>query len=419
VSQATSSATNFALSIVAAIALGPAGLGRVFIGFSFYLLVLGFQRGLIIDPLISRSSALGADERDRATRAALMTSIGWGAVCTVVAATASLIRIGGIGDGLALFVPWVIPALLQDFWRVVLFREGREAAAALNDASWAAAMGLSLPLAFLAGSPWMVVGTWGIGAVAGAILGFLQARSRPAPPAVALRWWRHEAWPFGRWLGAEGVVYAVGAHGLVFVLAVLLGTRPLGGLRAIQTIFAPLTLLGPAIALPGLPQLARATASSSANARKLALTLSGAALVLTGGYVLLASVGGDDLIRLVFGEAFTGFAPLFWPIAIGQLMAATGLGFGLLLKAQRRGRALLWTRVVGSGLALVLASVLALQSGVTGAAWGMAVGSAANAVLVTLLGLGLLGSGGLRPRGPATEALPDALGVGDPARPPG
>ena len=54
------------------------------------------------------------------------------------------------------------------------------------------------------------------------------------------------------------------------------------------------------------------------------------------------------------------------------MAGALGIGFSLLLKARRRGGPILWSQTVGQGTALVLASALALRSGLTGAAWGQA-----------------------------------------------
>jgi O-antigen/teichoic acid export membrane protein len=258
----------------------------------------------------------------------------------------------------------------------------------VNDVLWAAGMAISLPLLFLTSNAWVVVATWGLGALAGMTLGFFQTGIRPDAPRRALAWWRQTAWPLGRWLGLEGVVYSIGSQGLVFVLVLVLGTPSLGGLRAVQTLFAPLTLLAPAIALPGLPELSRQTARSREGARRLALFLGVAAVALTGGYVLFASLGGGRLMSLIFGRDFSGFASLLWPVAVGQLLIASSLGFGLLLKAQRRGKALLWTRLVASVTAFGMSSALAVAYGVEGAAWGMAAGSGANALLVSVLSFG-------------------------------
>jgi O-antigen/teichoic acid export membrane protein len=387
-SQAASSATNFGLSLVAAIALGPAGLGRVFVGFSFYLLVLGFQRALIIDPLVAASSTLEGDARTKATRAALTMCLVASGASTILGTAAAFLVPGEVGDGVILFVPWLVPSLLQDFWRVILFRDGRGRAAVMNDVLWVAVMGAAVPLLILLDNEWAVVGTWGAGAAAGMMLGFFQTGTRPDLMGRSLRWWRRRAWPLGRWLGAEGIAYTVGSQGLVFVLALILGTRSLGGLRAVQTLFGPLSLLGPAIALPGLPELSRQVRTSDHRARRVALVLGAGALALTGAYVLLAALGGARLIGGIFGEGFGGFSALVWPVAVGQLLTASSLGFALLLKAQQRGRALLWTRVASSGTALTLSAVLAVLSGIEGAAWGMAIGSAASALLVALLAFG-------------------------------
>lgn len=386
-SQAASSATNFALSLVAALLLGPTGLGKVFVGFSAYLVAFGFQRALITDPLVSASSTLEGGPRIRATRAALMSLILWAAMSTLILATASVLAPGEVGRGLILFVPWLLPALLQDFWRVILFRDGRGRAAVTNDVLWVAVMGLMTPLIILYPRAWVVVGAWGLGAVAGTILGFLQTGIRPDALIPSIRWWRHKAWPLGGWLGAEGIVYTLGSQGLIFVLASILSIRSLGGIRAVQTLFAPLSLLLPAIVLPGLPEMSRRAASSAHRARRLALLLGAAAATLTGCYVLIGVVAGRGILTLVFGQEFGVFDSLILPVAVGQLFVASTVGFVLLLKAQMRGKALLWPRIVGSLATVALASGLAASHGVIGAAWGMAIGSAISSLLLSALAL--------------------------------
>jgi O-antigen/teichoic acid export membrane protein len=387
-SQAASSATNFGLSVVAGLALGPTGLGRVFVGFSFYLLVLGFQRALIIDPLVSASSAAEGASRTEATRAAFMMCLLWGGISTVLIVAFAIVAPAQLGGGLALFAPWVGASLLQDFWRVILFREGRGKAAVANDVSWAAVMAITVPIVLLSKSPWVVVGTWGLGAVAGMTLGFFQTGIRPVALVPSVRWWRRHAWPLGKWLGAEGIVYTFGSQGLVFVLAFILGARPLGGIRAVQTLFAPLTLLLPAITLPGLPEMSRRVASSAQGARRFALNLGAAATVLTGVYVLLGLASGGLLLTLVFGDQFRMFESLIPPVGVGQLLVASTIGIVLLLKAQRRGRSLLIPRLGGSLATFGLAAGLAASYGVEGAAWGIAIGSGVASVL--LFGLGTL-----------------------------
>ena len=387
VSQLASSATNFGLSWVAARLLGPDGLGVVFLGFSCYLIALEFQRALLTDPLVARSAALAGEERAAATRNGLAMALLMSLAGALLLGLAGLLLPGDIGRGALLFVPWLVPALVQDFWRMVLFRDGRGRAGAANDLIWLAVMAATVPLAFLAASTWAAVACWGAGALAGMVAGFVQAHARPSRLPPAVRWWRSDAWQLGRWLGAESIVYVLGAQALTLMLAVVLDTRSVGGIRAVQAAFAPLSVVGPALGLPGLPALARRVAVSADQARKLAAGLGGLAAACTLIYVAIATLGGGRLLGLVFGDQFQAFASLVWPIGFRELLVAPALGFTLLLKAQGRGRALVGSRAATSAATLLFGVGLAAAGGVLGAAWGIALAGGIGSLTVMALGL--------------------------------
>jgi O-antigen/teichoic acid export membrane protein len=398
VSQIASAATNFGLSWLAARMLGPDGLGVVFLGFSCYLIALGFQRALLSDPLVASSAAMASEDRADATRHALALALAWSLAGAVLLGLVGLLVPGDIGRGALLFVPWLVPALVQDFWRMVLFRDGRGRAGAANDLVWLAVMAATAPLAFLAGSAWAAVGSWGAGALAGTIAGFVQTHARPARLAPAVHWWRLHAWRLGRWLGAESIVYVLGAQALTLLLAVVLDTSSVGGIRAVQAAFAPLSVIGPALGLPGFPALARRAAVSTDGARKLAAGLGGVAAACTAVYVAIAALGGGRLLGLVFGDSFRSFASLVWPIGCKELLVAPILGFTLLLKAQGRGGALLGSRALTSAATLLLGVGLAVAGGILGAAWGIALGAGVGSLAVFLLAV----------RTPAAEPAPGA-----------
>jgi O-antigen/teichoic acid export membrane protein len=386
-SQAACSATNFGLSLLAGRALGPAGLGVVFVGFTFYLAVLLFQRSLLTDPLVSVSSALDPAARDRATRSALTVLGLWACLVTLLVLVAGLLLPDPAGDGLLLFLPWLIPALVQDFWRVVLFRESRGAAGALNDAVWLAVMLVSAPLVLVFESSWAVVGCWGLGALTSMVFGFFQVRLRPEAVTSAVRWWRSQAWPLGRWLGASGAVYTLGTQGLIFLLAFILDASALGGLRAVESIFAPLSLLGPALMLPGLPAVSRKLASSVREAKRLAARLGAVAALLTGAYFVVAALNPQGLLGLVFGPSFEEFRNLAWPLGLRQLLIAPTTGFNMLLLAEKRGKALVLSQLASTLAMLSLGPWLAASHGVVGAAWGSALAAGFQGVTMTVCAL--------------------------------
>jgi O-antigen/teichoic acid export membrane protein len=376
------------LSLLAGRLLGPSALGAIFVGFSTYLLAMGFLRSLITDPLTAATASLDEDARRGATGSALKMTLLLAATATTLLIVAAVALPGMIGQGLFLFVPWLMPALVQDFWRSVLFRDRRGAAGALNDTLWFIGMAMTLPLVLLVRTDWIVVANWGFGALVAATAGFIQCRVRPTSTRISWRWWSTIAWKLGRWLAAETLVYTVASQFVVFVLAWMVGTRSLGGLRAVQTLFGPLTLLAPAIALPGLPALTRVSAESPDRAIRLAVSIGALSVVMTGCYLAIAATFGDELLEQAFGPSFSSFGSLVLPIGVGQILIAGTMGFALLLKAQARGKALLGSRVVGAAVGMILVVTLAFTHGVTGAAWGLAMAGGATSFALVAYSIG-------------------------------
>lgn len=373
--QAMSSATNFGLTLIAGRLVGPDGLGVVFLGFAMYLLALALHRALVFDPLVVGTAPLDEAPRRERTTEGLSATLAGGVGATLIMVAAGLALDGPLPRGMLLFAPWILPAMLQDLWRAVLFRDDRGGDAALNDLLWVAGMVVTLPVAIVVGGEWAIVGCWGTGAAVAAVAGFFQTRVAPGPLRPTVRWWWREAFPLGRWLAAASLVYIGGLQLVVFLLASVLGPSAIGGFRAVQTLFAPMTLLGPAASLPGLPRLARGVRTSLTEARRFAAKISGAVAVLALAYVAAVMLGGVALIELVFGESFAGYEDLVVPMSVGQLLLACGLGFTLLLKASKRGDSLLVTRTTAAVATLAFAPLLGAEFGLMGAAWGFVAAS--------------------------------------------
>jgi O-antigen/teichoic acid export membrane protein len=395
VDQAFSTATNFGLTVLAGRVLGAAGLGEAFIGFSVYLVAMGVQRRLVTDPLVAATSVADTDVRRRTAFHTITFSLAAAIVVALGATGVGLVLPGFAGRGMLLFTPWLVPALVQDAMRNVLFRDHRGAAAAVNDGTWLLVMAVLAVPAWVIGTSWAVVGCWGAGALAAMILGFVQLGIRPRDPLGAWRWWRRDALPFGKWNASAAFMANIAGTASTFILAAILGAESVGGLRAAQSVFAPLTLVIPAISMPGLPAVSRALRERGFRpARRKALGLSAIAVCVTGVYVITMALGGWRLLPFLFGERFAEYRFLIAPIAIAQLFTAAGVGLLLILKAGQRGRMLLANRAVGAGSSVVMVGLLAWADGLRGAAWGVAVGAAAS--------LGVLAFGALR----ASKAAP-------------
>jgi O-antigen/teichoic acid export membrane protein len=386
VDQVLSSGTNLGLVVLGGRLLGPARLGVISVGFAAYVLILVLHRALVPEPLIVAGASSGKHQWRGMGERGLFASLLLGTTAAAVMGIVGLVAGGPFGRGLLLFAPWILPALVQDFWRFLLFRDGKGASAAANDGAWVVGMGLSTLVTVWFRSDWVVVSAWGMGALCGAGLGFIQTRLGLRRPSLVWRWWRSEVWPLGRWLSIDRVIATAGSQGAILLIAGLAAASDVGGLRAVQSVFAPLSLLGPAIGLPGLPALSSALNSSPARARWLAMRLSGALVGMALVYLLMVGAFGGALLSALFGPAFRSYRNLIYPIATAQLLIAVGVGFILLLKAARRGRSLLVNDLAGASVLLLAVWLLTQMHGVEGAAWALAVGAGFTTALMVLSG---------------------------------
>lgn len=386
VAQSCSSATNFGLFVVAGHVIGVAGLGALSVGFFTYLFLLNILRALVTEPLVALSSARGPAERRASAHSAISLTITATVPVSAVMALVGLVLSGEIGRGFLAFAPWLAPALVQDLGRSIVFRDRAGGSAALSDATWLLIMIAIIPVAFLTGSVWAIVGCWGAGSAAGAAVTLWQVRWKPSSPGVALAWWKSEIWPFGRWLGIQSVLYSAIYVVTVFALIGILGTHDYGGLVAVQTVFNPLTLLAAAIALPGLPLLSRIVAASPRRALVVAAQIAALTTFVAGAYFLVLHFL-PGVLAFVFGSQFSEFSSIIVPIGVAQILAAPTIALMLFLKAAQRVGALLALGVLPILLYMVFAVGLGIRFGLHGVAWAgvLATGLGGVALLAVLL----------------------------------
>jgi O-antigen/teichoic acid export membrane protein len=379
--QAIASATTFGLTIVAARNLGPAGLGTVAIGYTAFILALGINRALVVDPLVT----LG-DERLSERSAPLACAVTFSAAACALSSCLLLgvasATAGAFRAAMLAFAPWIAPGVLLAMLRAVAFRKRRGSLAALGStvslAGFAVVAGIGLR-----GSPGELVAAWGLGATAGSLALVAALGVRTATLSSAARWVRTEALSLGRWLGATTVIGATLSYVLVLALTALVGAAAIGGYRAIESAFSGFSLVAGSIANPGIASLQAADRRSPLAARQLAIRLSAFAAIATAGYGALIGAGHDIVLRVI-GQSFRPYVTLILPIAVGQTLLAASLGFRVLLKVRRRGKDFFVAGATGASCSSILGIWLGATRGIDGAAWGIAIGSAVYLLLAVL-----------------------------------
>lgn len=385
-SQLISSATNFSVAIVLARELGPRGYGAYSLAFAAWLLCMGFSRALLTQPYVVLSSPLLGDKRAwrRDTESAAGSLIALGVVVsagivTVVSVTGGLSQPSGRAiAALGAFLPTL---LLQDLWRFAAFSCGRPALAALLDGIWAATLGSLLGTLAMFGTLSAVSGvvTWGAGALVAALAGAVLLRTSPVLAIQRNHEWLRRALSLGGWNVLCQALYSAGTQFVVFFLGWQLGVGSIGGLRSVQNLMVPVTLLAAAGDMYALPAASRRAATPGSRdllsyAAKYSIGLAG--LVAFWGFAL--AVLGASILGHLFGSDFREYSDLIAPVALTSVFSVAGSGATMGLIASQAGRRLASTLVPGTAAKIALVAVLAPIAGVRGAAWGLACASAVH-----------------------------------------
>ena len=373
VDQVLSSGTNAVLSFLVARALTDSAFGGFAVAFTVFSLLVGASRAISTAPLGMRFADAEPGRFRRASSAVAGTALALGTAAGAVALVIGLVLGGGVGRALvALGV--VLPGLLvQDAWRYVFFAAGRPAAAALNDAVWAAVQLVAVVGLLVVGvsTAGPLVLAWGVAAGAAAVLGAVQARARPAPRRSTT--WLREHRDVTRYLVAEFAVLQGAQQGALLLIAAVGSLEAIGALRAVQVLLGPTTILAVAGFSFAVPEFARRARDMSTRdwtvaAAGLSAVVAGLGLVWGVAWVLAP----DALGRFLLGATWSGTDAVLLPTVLGQVAAALAIGPAAMLNALQRPRVTFGVHLV-EGPLIVLGGVGGvLLGGAVGAAWGFA-----------------------------------------------
>ncbi len=382
--QIVSSASNFIVGILIARAGGADALGAFGIAFLVWLIVLGANRALVTEPMIVGGSMdSGNAELQEGLLASLLLAVG-GAGLLVVAG--SVMGVAGLNPGAAFaLAPWIPSLLVQDYCRSMAFRLQRPDRALINDVVFAVVQGTATLGLFLfhVGSVSAFIASWGIGATGGALVGLRQAHIRVTGCGGTAH--LRALWPRSRWFLAEfGTAFAAN-HGYLLLLPVLLGTAGFGVYRAGASLIGPVVVIFIAGGNVGLPQSVRQLRQGGIPGFAAYTTrLTSAVVALTVLYCGIMAIFAVPILRLTYGEKFTGGAVITQLTGADYVITAFGFGFGVAMKAAGQMGKLWVTRAVSAAVAITGVIVLANSFGLTGAGFAAVAAGAAYTGGVTV-----------------------------------
>lgn len=376
--QVFSSLSNLLIVVAIARAGGEESVGRWAIVFGAYLIAVGFQRSLIWEPALA---SIGRASASVGLSAALTASLLLGIVPVIVFGAAG--SLSQFPEFVALSAVWLFLGV-NDSLRYRFFALGSPERVCLMDAVWCLMSLVAWAPIQEHGNVSLAVALWGLGGLAGAVLGISIDSPRLAPVATAMRWWREYGQRLGSALVLETLVYTVSTQGVVLGLAWILSASDLGALRAAQIVVSPAALVLTAANVVLLPYLSH---SPKSEGRRIALWAS-VGLTGTTALLILSTVSLAPVIyRLIFNASISASPGLVISMGLVLVGNAVATGASALLKTEGAARPIVHARLLASlaGIPAVLGGAAA--GGIRLAAWGLVVQSAVMAGALVWSGL--------------------------------
>lgn len=378
--QLVSSASNFLAGVLVGRLAGPSEFGHYMIAFTVWLVVLGLNRALLVEPMIIKGHN-GMDDAEwlrRGIRSQLQMAVVFGAAIAGLATVFALVGAGSTATPLYVLAVLIGPLLLQDLWRGMAFHYVMPDRALVNDLVFTVVEVIAFTVMVvtdLRSAGWLLL-AWGSGAVAGALVGFWQFSVRPRLSSPSLI---GGFWPMSRWLAADFSTTFSADQMYLLVVAWVLGTSDFGGLKA------ALSLMGPAIVIlvtggnVGLPAMARSFRDGGVpgmvhQVRRLTVVVWGALTL----YGLVVVALGRFAIEFLYGEEFARFGSLASIAALQYIVGTASFGITMALKVAGKTRLLIVPRLALTVLSIVLVLGLSHWFGLAGAAWAGVVGMAVS-----------------------------------------
>lgn len=275
--------------------------------------------------------------------------------------------------------------MLQDALRFICFADRKPFAALANDAAWFA---VQLALVLVMTSMWhpsavAMFAAWAFASACGAVVGIVLLRLRPWFGGA--RAWLAEHGSLIRSLLTEQAFISGSAQGSPLAVGWVSGVSAVGGLRAAQTAFGPLTVFNTGLSLAAVPSASARWVSGDRRFYR-PLILNGAIVVvfslLWGVALFLAPMSWG---RLLLGENWDSVHDLCF---VTGVWLAFSFSCAPAISALRIVGRQWWSaiaRMVFAPMVLIGAACGAVMDGPFGATIGLAVATAASSAGLWLL----------------------------------
>jgi O-antigen/teichoic acid export membrane protein len=370
--QTVVSGSNFVVLIVVGRTLAPIDFGYFVLAFTLLQSAGAVQSALITRPHnVLGATRVGEDYRRYTTASALLQivhAVGWALLLLTIAAVTGL---SGSPSSTTFLVaaPVAVAWQVQEFFRRILYTEGRLHVALLDDALsygsqaailiWLGLEGTLTPARAL-----VVVGATSLLAALAVLPLVRHSLGRDLNREALSANWR-----FGRWLGAAEVVYWLASQSYIYVGGLVVGPVVSAALKAAQTLLGPVSVFL-AFFVSYLPtSFARAQERGDLPGRmRRAFSQT---VPPTAVYALGAIVFAPTLLRHVYGAAYAHDATVVRLFALYYLILSVSDVFVAALAARGLTQRIFIGHALGAAISLAVGWALLLHWHAAGGVAGM------------------------------------------------
>ena len=373
VDQALFAGANFAVNVMLARWLDPAGYGAYTVAYTVFLLLGTVHGGYLIEPMLVFGAGRFESRLERYLRLVLgghaRFSVAFAAVLVAGAWVAHLFGSHVLSMALAAFSVAQATILFQWTMRSACFVRTQPVLAAISDGLYAVIM-LAGVTALQMTAQLNVATAITLVAVASLVAGVVTA-VRLGIPLVRLpdddleRDAQEQHRSYGSWAAATGGLEWFNGYLPVLLLPLWAGLAATGGLRALLNLVLPIQHAAGALVKLLVPVFVRARDTPARH--RLALRVGGG---MTAGAVAWAVViwaFGAEILTLVYGGKYDAFAGYLWLVALLPLAGVVSNVAMALLRAEERPEAVFAARAAASGTAATVGAGLTFVLGVAGA----------------------------------------------------
>lgn len=355
IDQGVTSVANFSTNVLLVRWLPATEYGTYALGFSAYLLLLGFTSALFTEPMVVIGPTRYADRLGayigHVVRVSVFASLALGAA--VVSISVAWPRAHATAPALAALGVALPGLMVFQVLRRACYLVVRPALAAQASVAYAGVLLASIWTLRHTGrlsADTALVATGGAAVVLCAHLALLLWReghlARPVPRSDTPALWRAH-WGYGRWVLGTGLLFWLSDTVYTPLMAVLQGLSAAGAFRAMQNLATVATQV---IAAMGPLFLPFATANRAQHGRPAAARFTARVFVLFVGigvaYATVLGVGGGRLLAALYGPGKVGGALWMLPyFQVSVVAVAITQGAGLALSSIERPELMFWARV--------------------------------------------------------------------------